>query len=281
MRLFGVVPVALSALLLAGASDAAGGPPLPKGRAGECFQQRRTHPVYRVERQEIPQPPEVITRVIPAVIEQRREKVVDTPAHVVWVEVPARYATVAKVTETVGPPRTIRTKAVYRTVRVRVLARPAHLEWRRSTSAHGFDGEGAAGDEVARPTGEVICRILVPARYVQTVQRVLVTPEGTRQVPGVKHKVVCYERVLVAPAHKVAHATPATYKTICKTIVVTPSRTETVTKPRPPKIRITRVLVTPGRTVWSKIGCAPARVGAQPAQRPGLTQPAPAAPKGA
>lgn len=266
MGAVGAVPFALAALFLAGAASAEDGSSLPKGRAGECYQQHRIHAVYRLERQEIPQAPVVTTRTFPAVTEQRLERVVDVRAHVVWVDVPAQYATVPKIIQTVGPPRWVRMKAVYRTISERVLTAPAHLEWRRTTSAAGFGGEGAPGDAVVRATGEVICRVLVPARYGWTRRRILVSPAGVTQAPGLSHKIVCYVKVLAAPAHKVAHTVPATYKTLCKTVVIKPARTETITTPRPPKVRIIRVRVTAGKTVWSKIDCrgtaAPARAGA-------------------
>lgn len=132
-----------------------------------------------------------------------------------WTEthrIPALYRTdVSYVTEP-GRMRTVRTPPRYRTVTERVLVSPARVVWQRGRAAGGF-GEGDGYTRLT-PTGEVWCRVRVPARYITRVHRVLVEPGCACQVQGPPvHRRVA-QRVLVRPESVSTREHPAVYRTV-------------------------------------------------------------------
>jgi hypothetical protein len=197
----------------------------------------------------------------PAVYAPATRQVLASPARTVYDLVPAVYKTVARYGETEGPARLAPTAAVYRMVSERILIAPAHLEWRRSRSAEGFSGDGSAYDAPATPTGEVLCRVLVPARYAWSRHRVMVSPPGVRRIPGVRRRVVCYVKVLVRPAQRIPRRVPASYRTETYQRLVTPAGCVKTTTPRPPKTVKKRVIAVPAHTVWRPIVCRTAHPG--------------------
>ena len=251
-------PAGLTSAALLAVATAAGAQPLPQGaHPGECYQQVAAPPVYRTVTQTVAGPPAVSYRHIPAVTEQVTRTVIVTPARTDWESRPAVYRTVPRFSEIPGPTRLVRSAPVYRTITKQTLVAPAHLEWRQSKRNNGFAGGGDGYGQSVRPTGEVMCRVLVPARYALARRRVMVSPGGFHRVSGPPRRVVCYVKVLVQPAQRIAHPVAATYRSVTVTVVKTPATTQRIVTPGAPRV-ISRQVRAPsvGKT-WSRIVCRP------------------------
>lgn len=245
---------------------------LPRGaHAGECYGRTATPPVYRTVRDAVPQPPRISWRDTPPVYKTVSRQVLVTPGRVDYEQIPAVMGTRVHWVERAGPDRVVEAPPVYRWVEQRVLVSPARLVWKRGTSSAGY-GEGGYGEGVSvQPTGEVMCRVLVPARYEVRRIRVLVSPGRTCIEKGP----VTHERVVehfeVRPARVVPHPVAAVYRTVSERVLVSPGRRDRVETPQPPRYIDRQVMVTPARTGWARIACkapvAPVRY-AQPAPTP-------------
>lgn len=113
--------------------------------------------------------------------------------------------------------------AQYRTNVKRVMVKPAYNTWRK--------GHGAI-TRIDNMTGEIMCRVKVPAVYKNVSQRVLVRPAKTI-------------RTLV----------PAIYKTVKQKQFVAPALYKTVHRPARYKTQNYRVKSGGGRYVWRSILC--------------------------
>ena len=149
--------------------------------------------------------------------------------------------------------------------------------------AHGFGGAaGFGGDpQQARPTGEVLCRVLVPARYAWSRRQTLVTPARRYTVNGPVRHVRTEERVLLRPARVVDRAIPAVYRTEDAVRTVKPAGRRRLVTPGAVKRVTRRVLVRRARLSWAPIVCVPhPRVSAPPPAhgpvRPPMPKTAPA-----
>lgn len=248
------------AALLASSALATSLQELPHGaRAGECYGRTATPPVYRTVRDAVPQPPRISWRDVPAVYRTVSRQVLVTPGRVDYETIPAVMGTREHWVEHPGPDRVVETPPVYRWVEQRVMVSPAHLVWKRGTSAAGF-GEGDGDGVSVQPTGEVMCRVLIPARYAMRRVRVLVTPGRTcvEKGPATRERVV--ERYEVQPARVVPHPVAPVYRNVSERVLVTPARRDRVEIPQPPRDVERKVLVTPARSGWSRIACKPPSV---------------------
>ena len=103
----------------------------------------------------------------------------------------------------------------------------------------------------AKP-GECYARILIPARYETTTEKVVDVEASERiEVVPASYETVT-ERVLVSEASERLEVVPATYRTVTETVVVEPARTELRTVPAKYETRTERVLVREGYTTWKK-----------------------------
>ena len=244
---------------------------LPKGaHAGECFSHATTPAVYRTDRVPVASPPLVSYRDIPAVYRTATRQVLVTPGRVDHETIPAVTATRVRYTDRPGPDRVVEAPAVYRWEQRRVLVRAAHLEWRQGHAARGYgDDQGYGGVISVRPTGEVMCRVLVPARYELRRVRVLVTPPRDCVLKGPAIHERTTESYVVRPARVVDHPVAPVYRTVSQQILVTPARRERVVTPQPPRYIEKRVEIRSASTGWTRIACKPPVVPhPRPAPRP-------------
>ncbi len=254
--------------LLASPASATALQRLPPGaHAGECYSRTTTPAAWRTVRDAVPQPPKASWRDIPAVYKTQTRQVLATPGRVDYEHIPEVTGTRVHWVEHPGPDRVVELPPVYRWVEKRVLVSPAHLVWKPGTSTGGY-GEGGDGVSV-RPTGEVMCRVLVPARYEVRRVRVLVTPGRTciEKGPATRERVV--ERFVVRPAQTIPHPVAPVYRTVSERVLVSPARRERIEVPQPPRYVDRRVEVTPAQTRWTRIDCKPpATVAAYAAPKP-------------
>ena len=249
------------ALAIGGATAVLAHPPLPSGRAGECFTEVVHPPAYHIVTETVPGAPVVSYRDIPAVFGHGTKQVVIVPARVERETIPAAYKTVPRWSMIPGRTTLKREPAVYRVVTERRLISPEHLEWRAGVSARGFSPSQAAGgySVSVRPTGEVQCRVLVPARYALVSRRVMVSPGRVHRISGPPRKVICYVRVIATPARTVEHRIPAQYRTVQTTYIVTPAHRERTVTRGPDRNVSRRVISTPTQKTWAPIHCVDVR----------------------
>ncbi len=251
---------AASLVALAGAATATTLQELPRGaRPGECFSRSAAPAVYRTDHIAVPQPPLVGWRDIPAVYNTVTRQVLVAPARVDHETVPAVMGVRVHWIEHPGPDRVVEAPPVYRWIERRVLVSPARLVWRPGVARGGYDTGYGAGISV-RPTGEVMCRVLLPARYEIRRVRVLVTPGRSCVVRGPSTRERVEERYVIRPPRTIDHTVAAVYRTVVDRVMVRGPRKERIVTPQPPRYIDRRVLVTPARTGWSRIACAPPTV---------------------
>jgi hypothetical protein len=280
-----------SLLAIAGSATATTLQDLPRGaRPGECFSHVASPAAYRTVREPVAQPPLVTWRDIPAVYRTVDKQVLVSPGRVDHEAIPAVTATRVHWVVHPGADRIIEAPAEYRWIEKRVLVAAAPLVWKPGRVAQGY-AEGYGQGVSVRPTGEVMCRVLVPARYAVHRVRVLVNPGRTCVVKGPSTRERIVETYVARPARVIDHPIAPVYRTVAERVLVTPARKERIVTPQAPRYAERRVLVSPARTGWTRIQCAPPRapagygiqagysvtrqphVHAQPAPQPSYGQP--------
>ena len=230
---------------------------LPKGaHAGECFSHITTPAVYRTDRIPVASPPLITFRDIPAVYRTASRQVLVAPGRVDHETIPEVTGTRIRYVDRPGPDRVVEAPAVYRWEVRKVLVRAAHLEWRQGRTAHGYsEDQGYGGAIRVQPTGEVMCRVLVPARYEVRRVRVLVTPARDCIVRGPAIHERTSETYVVRPARVIDHPVAPVYRTVSERVLVSPARRERVVTPQAPHYIEKRVEARPASTGWSRIDC--------------------------
>ena len=149
-----------------------------------------------------------------------------------WTETVREAAVYRTVYDTVleaGPRRVVHTAPTYRRLTERVLVAPARVVWRRGHGGIGYGGE--PGSTVLQPTGEVWCRVRIPARYMMKVRLVQTSPGCRCEVEGPPVRRRTARRVLVRPERTLTREHPAVYRTERECVIVKPGHAYTVTTP--------------------------------------------------
>lgn len=212
-----------------------------------------------------------VRQVIPARFETVTERVLVEPERVERRVIPAQFRTVTEtvfVSDSFVEP--VVRPAVYEEYTEQVLVRAAYFTWQpaeplfrasRSDAASAADfarRSFGASDLRELPTGEILCRVEVPAEY-QTITRTrLVQPERIEyrtadgrfsptpvEIGGMTREVT--RQVEVEPERIVEQVIPAVYETVTRTVEVEPERVVENVVPAQYETVQRRVLVTPGR----------------------------------
>mgnify|MGYP001809551832 FL=1 len=230
---------------------------------GQCFARVLIPEAATVrEEQTLEQPARTEVRVIPAEFEMVDEQVLVREATVEYRVVPATYRTITE-TVVIEPERTeqVMVPASVETYEERILVRPAYTTWKPGTGLFGRPASPGAtaasasssGSEVH--TGELLCRIEVPAEYTTVTRSRTVAPASaeTRMIPARTQTV--QREVLVAPARVEEHTIPAEYRTIKVRRQVAPARQETISIPATFRTTQTRVVTRPASVEWREVLC--------------------------
>jgi len=176
---------------------------LPPAKPGQCFAKVKVPPKYITKTRKVLVQKPVNKRVLVRAPQYRwvtKKVLVRKPYYKTRV-IPAQYKTTVK----------------------KVMVKPAYNTWRK--------GHGAI-TRIDNMTGEIMCRVTVPAVYKNVTQRVLVRPART-------------VRTLV----------PAVYKTIKQKRRVAPALYKTIHRPARYKTQNYRVKVGGARYVWRAVLC--------------------------
>lgn len=106
-----------------------------------------------------------------------------------------------------GPRHVVRTPDRCRRIVERRLISLAHLEWRRSYRAR----DGATPNQW-KHANAIICRVLIPARYVEHIRLVQTSPACRCQIEGPPRCRRVERTVLVARSHDLVRRHPAVYR---------------------------------------------------------------------
>ncbi len=158
----------------------------PNAEAGECFS--------RV--------------LIPAQYESYSETVLKSEASEKLTIVPAKYQTVEE-TLLVKPAskRLVKVPAQYGFVSERILDKPAHTIWKK--------GKGPI-TKINHATGEILCKVEVPATYRTVRKRVLKSKATVKEVEIPAEYRTVKVRKLVQDAEALREEIPAEYQTVSK-----------------------------------------------------------------
>ncbi|MEZ6000488.1 peptidoglycan-binding protein [Hyphomonas sp.] len=250
--------LALSAvsLVLAGAAGAQGTGDYPADATpGSCYARVLIPETYEVQTEQVLDKPEhTEARVIPAVFETVVERVLVKEQAMTYRVVPPTYeieteqlVVVPEQTETVIIP------AEYETFTEQVLVRPSYITWKPGAGLYGRAPSGE--DDITLATGEVLCRVEVPAQYDTVTRTRLKSPEQveTRVIPARFRTVE--RQVLREPARVVEELLPAEYEEVEVQRLVAPEQQETIVVPATYKTIETRTVTGGGTVEWREVLC--------------------------
>lgn len=231
----------------------------PSADPGECFARVLIPETTEVVTEQVvdrPETQEII--IIPATYETQTDQVLVKEETVTYSTIPAVYETVTEVV-VVEPERTETSviPATFETYTEQVLVRPAYSTWKPGA---GLFGRGAAGTGTAnvngeQATGELLCRVEVPAQYDTVTRTRVATPEttDTRVIPAVTRTVT--REVIAQPPQVIENVVPAEYGTVSKQVLVTPASEQVNVIPATYKTVEKRVVTGGGGLEWREVLC--------------------------
>lgn len=250
-----------AALAFSGAAFGQSADMPPSADPGECFARVLIPETTEVvTEQVIDRPESTEIQVIPATFETVTERVLVKEETIQYRTIPAVFETVTEQvmiepekTETVVIP------AQFETYTEQVLVRPAYSTWKPGA---GLFGRGAAGTgtapgsgETQVATGELLCRVEVPAVYDTVTRTRLVSPERTetRVIPARFETVT--RQVVATPPQVIEEVIPAVFDTVEVRRMVTAPREEVITIPATYKTLEKRVVTGGGGLEWREVLC--------------------------
>lgn len=228
----------------------------PDAQAGECFARVLVPDTINItSEQVIDREASFELRVIPATYETVTEQRLLKEATTIYRTVPPVYETVTE-TIIIEPERqeSIVVPAKYEDYTEQVLVREAYTTWKKGDGLYGRDRDNAT-ETVALATGELLCRVEVPAEYATVTKTRLVSAETTelRTIPAVT-KVVTKE-VVVTPAEVIEETIPAEYETVTLQKLVSETVEERIEIPATYKSVEKRVVSNAGGLEWRQVLC--------------------------
>ena len=203
-----LIATLIAALVFGFIASAQSSPYPPTSDVGQCFTRVLGAPVTETVVEDVlVQPESYRIEVSPAVYETRTERVLIREAETRHHIVPAVFETVTEQV-LVSPERVEKTvlPAEFETYTETVIVEPERVVWKPGTGLYGRSSVADAADPdgpVSETTGEVLCRVTIPAK-TETLTRVR----------------------MIAPPRVEDVLIPAQYETIERTVLVTPARVE-------------------------------------------------------
>lgn len=244
--------------LFSGAALAQGADYPPSADPGECFARVLIPETTEIVTEQVIDRPETqeIT-VIPASYETQTEQILVKEETKTYRTIPAVYETVTE--QVIVEPERTETYVIpakFETYTEQVLVRPAYSTWKPGA---GLFGRGSAGTGILsgseQATGELLCRVEVPAQYDTVTRTRIASPERTetRVIPA-KFKTVTRE-VVATPPQVIEDIIPAQFDTVTKQVLVSPAREEITVIPATFKTVEKRVVTGGGGLEWREVLC--------------------------
>ncbi len=254
MRKYLCATVASAAIAMTAHGQAADMP--PNAQAGECFARVLVPDTINVTTEQVvDREASYELKVTPAVYETVTEQRLLKEATTIYKTVAPVYETVTE-TIIVEPEReeSIIVPAVYENYTEQVLVREAYTTWKKGDGLYGRDRENTT-ETIALATGELLCRVEVPAEYATVTKTRLVSPETTeiRVIPAITKTVT--KEVVVEPAQVIEETVPAVYETVTRQQLVTDTVEERINIPATYKTVEKRVVTNQGGLEWRQVLC--------------------------
>ncbi|MEL6504247.1 MAG: peptidoglycan-binding domain-containing protein [Pseudomonadota bacterium] len=239
-----------AALMATAAMTAANAQSLPPAtaKAGECYAKVLIPATYETKAEQVMvQPGSSDFKKTPAVYRDVQKEILIQEESYELETVPPVYETVSE-TVLIQPEQIVKSviPATYRTETKQVLISPARVEWKVGRGAH---------EKIDTATGEIMCRVEVPAVYKSYEQQVVDRPAQTKEeVIPAQYRTV-QKRVMKTPPTTRKKVIPAKYETITIKELVSPEKFEVIeTPPRFASIQ-KRTLLQPESVKWRQILC--------------------------
>ncbi|MEE9374719.1 MAG: peptidoglycan-binding domain-containing protein [Rhizobiaceae bacterium] len=243
-RIFGA---AAAAAILASPAYAQSLPPAD-AKAGECYAKVLIPAKYKATPEEVMvQPGSSSFKKTPAVYKTVQKQILLQEESYELLPVPPTYETVTE-TVLVQPEQIVKSviPATFKNTAKKIMISPARVEWKAGRGAY---------EKVDSATGEIMCRVEIPAVFKTIEQRVVDQPAQTKEdVIPAKYATV-ERRVMKVPPTTKKRIIPAKYRTVTIKELVTPEAFEVVeTPPRFATIQ-KKKLVTAEVVNWRQILC--------------------------
>ena len=248
-----------ASLALSGAALAQDADYPPDADAGACFARVLIPETTEVvTEQVIDRPESTEVNVIEAQYETVTEQVLVKEETVEYRVIPATYETVT--TQVLVEEERVETMVIpaeYETYEEEVLVRDAYTTWKPGSGLYGraADPSGASVDGSAVATGELLCKVIVPAQYDTVTRTRIKSAERTEtKIVPARYESVTKE-VVAQPPQVVEEVIPAVYETKTVERLVAPARQEQTIIPATYKTVEKRIVTGGGGLEWREVLC--------------------------
>jgi hypothetical protein len=243
-----VFTLSLGTAMGAAFGASAQGLPPADAKPGECYAKVLIPAIYQTAPQQVLIRPETkkMTK-IPASYRDVEKSVLVEEESYELVAVQPVYETITE-RVMVEPEQVVKTlvPATYRTESEEILISPARVEWKAGRGAH---------EKLDAATGEIMCRVEIPAKYETVTRQAVATPASTSEEVIPAKYVTVEKRVMKAPPTTQKKVIPAKYKTITVKELVEPAKFEVEVIPAEYSSVEKRQLVTAEDVQWRQIMC--------------------------
>ena len=243
-RLYGILIASVALVTSAQAQEF----PPETAKAGECYAKVLIPAKYDTTTEQVmTYAGSTSFKKTPAVYRDVQKRVLIEEESYVLVPVPPTYETVTE-RVLIQPEQVVKTvvPVTYRTESKKILVSPARTEWKK--------GRGPF-EKLDTATGEIMCRVSIPAVYKTITQEVVATPAQTAEkiIPA-KYATIERRKMKTEPSTQ-RKIIPAKYRTITVKELVTPEGFESIKTP--PKFTTIekRTLISPESVQWREILC--------------------------
>lgn len=228
----------------------------PDAAPGSCFARVLVPETTEIVTEQVVDRPESTEiKLVPATYETVTEQVLVKEATKQLRVVPATYETVTEQV-LVSPERTetVVIPAQFETYTEQVMTRPAYTTWKPGNGLYGRTTEVSSSSNGVS-TGELLCRVEVPAQYETVTRTRLVSSETTetKVIPAVYETVT--REVVAEEAQVIEEVIPAVYDTVSVQKLVAPASEQTVVIPATYKTLEKRVVTEGGGLEWREVLC--------------------------
>ena len=222
--------------------------PPANAKAGECYAKVLIPAKYQTTAEEVMvQPATSRFKKTPAVYREVEKQVLVQEESYELVPVPPVYETVEEKV-LIQPEQIVKSviPATYRDEVKKVLISPARVEWKVGRGAY---------EKIDEATGEIMCRVEIPAEFKEFTQKVIDQPARTKEeVIPAKYETV-ERKVLKTPPTTRKKVIPAKYVTIKIKELVEPEKFEVIdTPPRFASVQ-KKTLLASETVQWRQILC--------------------------
>lgn len=229
----------------------------PSADAGECFARVLVPETTEIVTEQVVDKPESSEiSVIPAQYETVTQTVLVKEETVEYQTIPAVYETVTEqIIDTPESTQTVVIPAQFETYEEQVLIRPAYTTWKPGAGLYGRGAAGTNTQDTAGHTGELLCKVEIPAQYDTVTRTRLVTPERTETtvIPATYRTVT--REVVKTPPQIIENIVPAVFEEIQVQKIVTEAREEVTVIPATYKTVEKRVVTGGGGLEWREVLC--------------------------